>query len=374
MKPGALCSAGGLFHAKPVPARLTVGLIGPLPPPSGGMANQTMQLARLLGEASLSVELVRTNAPYAPAWVGRVPLLRAGFRLTPYLWRLWRAAGICDLFHIMANSGWSWHLFAAPAIWIARARGIPVLINYRGGEAGQFLRGGAAVVRFSMKRAAALIVPSGFLQQVFARHDMPAKIVPNIIDLEKFHPADHLPTSPHVVLARNLEPLYDIASGLRAMAILLREHPLARMSIAGSGPERARLEALADELGIAAQVRFTGRLDSQEMAALYRDASLSLNTALADNMPNSVLEALACGLPVVSTDVGGVPFLVRHEETALLVSPGDADAMATAMARLIGDDALRQRLIRNGLEHVQAFTWERVGKQWLDRYHEAMGP
>ncbi len=354
------------------PARLTVGLIGPLPPPSGGMANQTLQLSRLLGAAGLRVELVRINAPYAPAWVGRVPLLRAGFRLLPYLWRLWRTAGHCDLFHVMANSGWSWHLFAAPAIWIARARGIPVVVNYRGGEAERFLRGGGAVVRFSMRRAAALIVPSGFLQQVFARYNMPAKIVPNIIDLEKFHPADHPPASPHVVLARNLERLYDIDSGLRAMATLLRSHPQARMSIAGSGPERERLEALANELGIAARVRLTGRLDSLEMAALYRDASLSLNTALADNMPNSVLEALACGLPVVSSDVGGVPFLVRHEETALLVRPGDADAMAAAMARLIEDDDLRRRLIRNGRDHVQAFTWERVGRQWLDLYREAL--
>ncbi|MDP2835153.1 MAG: glycosyltransferase family 4 protein [Pseudomonadota bacterium] len=351
---------------------MTVGLIGPLPPPSGGMANQTMQLSRLLGEAGLRVELVRTNAPYAPAWVGRVPLLRAGFRLLPYLWRLWRTAGHCDLFHVMANSGWSWHLFAAPAIWIARARGIPVVVNYRGGEAEQFLRGAAAVVRFSMQRAALLIVPSGFLQQVFARYNMPAKIVPNIIDLEKFHPADHPPASPHVVLARNLERLYDIDSGLRAMATLLRGHPRARMSIAGSGPERERLEALAVELGIAAQVCFTGRLDSLEMAALYRDASLSLNTALADNMPNSVLEALACGLPVVSSDVGGVPFLVRHEETALLVRPGDAAAMAAAMARLIEDENLRQKLIRNGRDHVRAFTWARVGAQWLDSYHEAL--
>lgn len=357
---------------KTFPERLAIGLIGPLPPPAGGMANQTMQLARLLGEAGVRVELIRNNAPYAPAWVGGVPLLRAGFRLLPYLWRLWRMAGRCDLFHVMANSGWSWHLFAAPAIWIARARGIPVVVNYRGGEAGQFLSGAASLVRFSMRRVAALVVPSGFLQAVFARHDMPAKIVPNIIDLEKFHPAEQPPVSPHVVLARNLEPLYDIDSGLRALAILLREHPLARMSIAGSGPERERLEALADELGIAARVRFTGRLDSQEMAVLYRDASLSLNTALADNMPNSVLEALACGLPVVSSDVGGVPFLVRHEETALLVPPGDADAMAIAMARLIENDALRQKLIRNGLEHVQTFTWERVGRQWLDLYREAL--
>lgn len=349
-----------------------IGLIGPLPPPSGGMANQTLQLARLLGEAGQRVELIQINAPYAPAWVGRVPLLRAGFRLIPYIWRLWGAAGRCDLFHIMANSGWSWHLFAAPAVWVARARGIPAVINYRGGEAASFLRGAATLVRFTMGRAARLVVPSGFLQKVFADFGMSAAIVPNIVDLEKFHPAEQPPATPHIVLARNLEPLYDIDSGLRAMAALLRIHPRARMSIAGSGPERGRLEALATELGIADAVRFTGRLDSHQMAALYREASLSLNTALADNMPNSVLEALACGLPVVSSNVGGVPFLVRHEETALLVEAGDAAAMASAMARLIEDDHLRQKLVLQGLQLVQSFTWARVGTQWLKTYHEVL--
>ncbi|KAF0102836.1 MAG: group 1 glycosyl transferase [bacterium] len=351
-----------------VPSRLA--LVGPMPPPAGGMANQTLQLARLLEGEGVHVEIVQVNAPYSPAWAGRVPVLRAAFRLLPYLYRLWRAAGRNELFHIMANSGWSWHLFAAPAIWIARLRGIPAVVNYRGGEAEPFLRKAAGMVRFSMRRAAALAVPSGFLTEVFARFGMDARIVPNIIDLEKFRAGAPNPGDIHVVVARNLEPLYDIASALRALALLRERHPGARMSVAGSGPERANLERLAAELGIADRVRFTGRLDSQAMAALYREATLSLNPSLADNMPNSVLEALACGLPVVSTDVGGVPHLVRHEHTALLVKPGDAPAMAEAMARLIEEEGLKEVLVRNGRVHVQAFTWRAVGPQWLEIYRE----
>jgi glycosyltransferase involved in cell wall biosynthesis len=144
------------------------------------------------------------------------------------------------------------------------------------------------------------------------------------------------------------------------------------MSIAGSGPERDALERLAGELGIGAQVHFTGKLDSGEMAELYRRATICLNTALADNMPNSVLEALASGLPVVSTNVGGVPYLVEHEKTAVLVEPGDAAAMAEAMARVIEDHALRGRLIRNGLDFVGGFTWQAVGVRWLRTYREAL--
>ena len=98
---------------------IVVGLVGPLPPPSGGMANQTRQLARLLAEAGVPVELVQVNTPYRPSGSHRCAVVRAVFRLLPYLVRLWRCAGRVDVMHVMANSGWAWHLFAAPAIWIA---------------------------------------------------------------------------------------------------------------------------------------------------------------------------------------------------------------------------------------------------------------
>ena len=116
-----------------------IGLVGPLPPPSGGMANQTRQLANLLKQEGAEVEIVQVNAPYRPQWIGKVKGVRALFRLIPYLLRMWRVAGQVQLFHVMANSGWAWHLFAAPAVWIGWLRRKPVIINYRGGEAASFL-------------------------------------------------------------------------------------------------------------------------------------------------------------------------------------------------------------------------------------------
>ena len=82
---------------------LRIGLIGPLPPPYGGMANQTQQLSELLAAAGAKVTLVQVNAPYRPSWAGNLPGLRSLFRLVPYLRALWRAAGSNDIFHVMAN-------------------------------------------------------------------------------------------------------------------------------------------------------------------------------------------------------------------------------------------------------------------------------
>jgi glycosyltransferase involved in cell wall biosynthesis len=348
---------------------LRIALVGPLPPPAGGMANQTRQLAELLRGAGAQVELVQTNAAYRPRWMGRLPVLRAAARLLPYLWALWRAAGRSDVCHVMANSGWSWHLFAVPAIWVAHMRGVPVVVNYRGGEAGAFLERSAALVRWSMRRVARLAVPSGFLEQVFSRHGMAAEVLPNIVDLARFSPA--VPGQ-HLVGARNLEPSYDNATALRALALLRARHPRARMTIAGTGPEMERLKALAVELGLGEAVRFAGRLDRDAMAALYRSADVAINPSTVDNMPNSVLEALACGVPVVSTDVGGVPFIVRHGETALLVGARDAQAMADAMARLLDDAALRCRLREAGLAEVQRYTWARVAPVLASIYQAAL--
>lgn len=352
---------------------LRIGLVGPLPPPSGGMANQTLQLAKLLRAEGAVVELVPVNSPYRPRWVGRIKGIRAIFRLLPYLAHLWRSAGEVQLFHIMANSGWSWHLFAAPAIWIARFRGKPAVLNYRGGEADSFFNEAFFWVKPSLRRASAIIVPSGFLETVFGKRGFPTGIVPNIIDLSRFKARERVTGElktdwPHIIVTRNLEPIYDNATGLRAFSIIKHTFPSARLTLAGSGPERQALEQLAAGLGITDVVTFTGRLDNEGMAAIYATADVMINPSLADNMPISILEALASGVPVVSTNVGGVPYLVEHQKTAMLVPPQDPEAMASAILSLVNDDSKARAIANAGIETVQRYTWPNVRDRLLSVY------
>ena len=352
---------------------LRVGLVGPLPPPFGGMANQTRQLAELLTGEGISVSIAQVNTPYQPSWVGKIPFLRAVFRLIPYIRSLWRQAGSSDLIHVMANSGWSWHLFAAPAIWIAHWRKVPIIVNYRGGEAGAFLEKSAAKIRWSLSRASGLAVPSGFLQEVFGRFGIAAEVVPNIINLERFqNPNPHRSTRRHLLVARNLEPIYDNETAIRAFALVHSRYPDSTLTIAGSGPEASKLKALADHLSLSTAIKFTGRLEPQAMASLYREADIAINPSLVDNMPNSVLEALASGIPIVSTNVGGVPYVVRDGETALLVPARSPEVMASAILRLIEEPSLSSRLIDNGLAEVQRYTWNTVWPIWEKVYQSAL--
>lgn len=353
------------------PSLPSVALIGPIAPPAGGMANQTAQLARLLAEQGMRVEIVPVNPPYSPAWVGKLRGVRALARLLAYLPRLWRAAGEFDVFHVMANSGWAWDLFAMPAIMIAHWRGTPVLVNYRGGEAAGFLRHAHGRVHRVLRHAKALVVPSGFLVEVFSRYQIGAQIIPNIVNTQRFYPdaarTDCAP-NPHIVICRNLEAIYGIDIALQAFAQVLKTYPQAKISIAGSGELANQLKALARELGISNQVSFLGRLEAEQIAALYRQADVMLNASRIDNMPNSVLEAWACGVPVVSTNVGGVPFMAVHEKTALLVPPDQPDAMAQAILRLLDEHELWRSLREHGLQEAEQFIWDNVKKRWLELY------
>ncbi len=351
---------------------LRIALVGPLPPPAGGMANQTAQLARKLREDGAQVQLLAVNGPALPPWLARIRYLRAALRLPVHLWRLWRTANTVDLFHIMANSGWSWHLQAAPALWIASLKGKPALLNYRGGEAATFLARWPRLVAFSLRRASAIAVPSAYLAGVFEQYGHTAHIVPNVVDLQRFTSttpaAPPSADGPCILVARHLEALYDNASAVRAFAIVHEAFPTARLVLAGGGPQRAALARLARSLGVTDAVRFAGPVDNAAMPALYQASDIVLNPSLADNMPNSVLEALACGVPVVSTNVGGIPALLQDGVTALLVPPGDPAAMAHAILSLLRDPARAQALANAGLAHAATFGWPDVAPRLAAHY------
>lgn len=357
---------------------LHIGLIGPVPPPNGGMAMQTEQLARLLRREGVEVTLLPVNPPYRPAFVAGIPVLRAICRLLSYLLAVWRLAGRVDVIHLMANSGWSWQLFAAPALWVTALRGTPVVVNYRGGEARNYFQRSFRWIKPSLDKATIVVVPSRFLEEVFGEFGQPTRIVSNIIDRELFQPVprseihDGKTESFNLVITRNLEPIYGIDTAIRALAKVRETGCPARLLIAGSGPAESDLRMLATTLGVAEAVSFVGRLDRPSVIALYGTADAMVNPTNVDNMPNSVLEALACGLPVVSSDVGGVPYILTHEETGLLVPARNPNALAAAIIRLSEDEELRQRLRENGLEQIKQYTWHKVRDQWLQVYRDAI--
>jgi phenylacetate-CoA ligase len=283
----------------------------------------------------------------------------------------------------MANSGLAWHLFAAPALRAAHRAGVPAVLNYRGGDAERFFARSFRMVERTLRTAAAVVVPSDFLAEVFARHGVATEVVPNIIDLDRFRPRAMSNNGsglvrrglreggPRLLIARHLEPIYDVETGIRALQILRQRYPTAVLDVAGAGPDRRRLERLSAELGVEGSIRFLGQVDNDQMPSLYQSADFALNPSLVDNMPISILEALASGVPVVSTTAGGVPAMVKAGEEAVLVSPRDPGAMANELAALWEAPERMAALSTAGLRKAGAFGWSTVREQWRRVYDRA---
>ncbi|MBV9488099.1 MAG: glycosyltransferase [Verrucomicrobia bacterium] len=164
----------------------------------------------------------------------------------------------------------------------------------------------------------------------------------------------------HLVQACRLVPKKGLPTALRAFSVLTRHFPKAQFTVAGSGPMQLELERLAGELGIGERVRFTGFLNQADLRRLYEEAHIFVHPsellpdANQEGVPNSMLEAMASGMPVVATRHGGIPEAVDHEEQGLLVSEKDPAVLAEAMRRLCSDVALWSRLRRAAARRVAA--------------------
>ncbi len=282
----------------------------------------------------------------------------------PLLFRELRRA---DVVHVFSASYSSFLLAPLPAVIVARLLGRPVILNYHSGEAPDHLSR-SWVARYVLKRWVNLnVVPSPFLREVFARFAIPATVVANTIDLREFRYRVRDPLQPRILSTRNLEPLYNVACVLRAFAVVQARYPDASLTLVGSGSQREALEGLATELRLR-HVTFAGRVPPSEIHRYYATADIYVQTPTIDNMPLSVLEAFASGLPVVSTRVGGVPAMLTDSVHGLLAPDDDADAVASRIIRLLERPDEARRLAEAARHTLTKYEWRLVREGWLTAY------
>ena len=353
------------------------------PPDVGGPASHAPALASALLDAGHAVEVV-TTAPTAPEarpypvrWISRARA--APLRHLAVVRAVARAARRSD--RVYATS-----MIRRAALGAGLARR-PLVVKLvsdeafeRAARSGRFggtleefqAQRAGAPVRFlratrtaALRRAAQVVVPSAYLRDLALGWGVAAErltVVPN--------PAPQLPALPAHDEARKALGLngFTLATAGRLTRQKALGHALEAVArvegvslvVAGDGPERRSLERRTSELGVADRVRFSGPLSRDQVLTLYRAADAALSTSAWENLPHSVVEALAVGTPVVATAVGGVPEVVHDGENGLLVATGDVDAIAAAIDRLSRDEALRMTLAAQAAASVAELAESRV--------------
>lgn len=349
---------------------IRVCLVAPSRDILGGQAVQAERLLRRLREVSgLEVDLLPVN-PRLPGplrWMQRIKYLRTLVTSVAYGSSLLRRVPSYDVVHAFSASYFSYLLAPLPALAVARMYGKRTVLNYRSGEASDHLarwRRSAATMRL----AHAIVVPSGYLVDVFARFGLAARSIFNFVEIERLKYRPRATVRPAFLSNRNLEPMYNVECIVRAFATIQARVPDATLTIVGDGSERVRLERLVTDLGLAG-VRFTGKVPPERMPDYYDAADVYLNAPDIDNMPNSVIEAFAAGLPVVTTDAGGIPYIVTDGVTGLMVKRGDHEALAARAISLLEEPGLAERLAsRARAECMDRYVWNAVSGEWSELY------
>ena len=352
--------------------RLRVLLVAPSLDILGGQSRQAVRLMEgLKREPDLEISFLPHN-PRLPGILRSLQSIKYVRTVVTTLYYvallLWRVRKY-DIIHIFCASYYSYSLSAIPALAISRLYGKKSILNYRSGEAEDHLETWRTAVP-TIKWADEVVVPSGYLVDVFARHGLRARAIHNIVELDRFTYRERRPLRPVFLTSRLLEPLYNVPCVLRAFAIIQERFPEARLTIAADGFLRGDLEALARELKLR-NAEFIGFVKFEDMPALYDAADIYLSATSIDNMPSSLTESMACGLNVVTTDGGGaIPYIMTNEVTGLIVDRNDHQALAAAAIRLLNDNEFAVKLVRDAHESTNKFTWPYIRDEWLDIYRE----
>ena len=340
----------------------------------GGQGVQARALVDHLTSDGSAVTFVPIN-PRLPALLQgarRYPGVRTLLNEALYLPSL-AALRHVDVVHVFSASYWSFLLAPVPAILAARCFGKRVILNYHSGEADDHLTHWGALVHPWLRLADEIVVPSAYLREVFARHGYVARVIRNVVDPSQFACRDRDPLGPHLLSCRNLERHYGVDVILRAFALLKARRPEATLTIAGSGSQESALRALAASLGVDG-VRFVGRQEPPQLAALYDRADIFVNASTIDNQPISVLEAFGSGLPIVSTPTGDIKNMIVDGETGRLVPANDPPALAAAVGELLGDPVRARSMARRARAVVEQYTWSRVRHEWAEAYSRVAAP
>ncbi len=245
---------------------------------------------------------------------------------------------------------------------------IPYIPILRGGNLPERVRKLPKITQFIFGNAYVNIAPSMYLYEPFQKAGFKTQYIPNNIDLTIYDFKERSKLSKNILYVRALQSIYNPALAIEAFAKVKAKYPEATLCMIGPDKDNSLpgLKVLVSKLKIDDAISFKGMVPKPEWIKQAADYDLFINSTNFDNHPVSVIEAMALGLPVVTTNVGGIPHLVTNEENGLMVPPKDVDQFYNAIERLLKDEKLANKLSKGGRKTAESFAWQTVKLQWFE--------
>ncbi len=256
---------------------------------------------------------------------------------------------------------------------LGKLLGQRVIMVLRGGAMPDFMRRYPRWTRRVLGRADVLVTPSNFLARAVRERGFAVEVIPNVIDSARYPFRLRERVRPRLFWMRAFHDIYNPEMAIRVLARLRAIEPEATLIMGGQDKGLLPgVQQLARELGVADAVEFPGYLDFERKVKFASASDIYLNTNRIDNMPVSVVEMGALGVPVIATNIGGIPDLLTHEENGLLVADNDVEAMVQAVVRLVREPALARKLSVNGRVLADRSSWASVRAQWENVFERLM--
>jgi L-malate glycosyltransferase len=256
-----------------------------------------------------------------------------------------------------------WYAFVVSRIcYIRNLRYIPIL---HGGNLPQRWLTNPKSCKLLFHQAYCNVCPSAYLKEAFAKKGCPNLVlIPNALDRANYIFKERTLPKPQLLWVRAFAELYNPLMAIRVLAELVKEYPEASLCMVGPDKDGSleKAKELAKTLDL--NVVFPGQLSKEDWLSLSEQYDFFINTTHFDNMPISVIEAMSVGLGVVSTNVGGMPFLIDDRIDGILVADNDVQAMCKQIHFLVTNPSEFSRITKNAKDKVALFEWEQVKEKW----------
>jgi len=242
---------------------------------------------------------------------------------------------------------------------------IPIL---HGGNLPSRLNSSAKFCDLIFKYSYRNIAPSNYLKDAFENKGYETIFIPNVLEINNYKFKKREEFTPKLLYVRAFDKIYNPQMAVYVLSELLKKHPSAKLCMVGPDKDGSLQECknLALSLNVSESIEFKGLLSKIEWHKLSEEFDIFINTTNLDNTPVSVMEAMALGLVVVSTNVGGIPYLINNGFEGILVAPNNTDRMTVAIDNIIINTESTQQLVLSARKKIESFDWSKVKQSWID--------